>query len=502
MLRIPITAGIETALMQIALLEGRRRAPPGHDKVYAGRLVMMVVGSVVIGGVIMQMPESGLPIAGVLMVPTMALMAALLVAFRVLQFRLREPSVDLSGFFTNIANLLGAEPRLQLGMIAAFFVRADLAVTALFLSLWSISYADQGGLPRTEAVAHAGLLLGWLGIVTLMAMPLWRMGLTRSLRLAMLGAALSLMGVGNLLLGFIDHPFEWRILLPLALIGIGQAGALMAPEVLIARLVPEELRGQARGLLQLAGGIGVIFMLQSGGRHFDAVGPSAPFMLVGSGLIVFTLYAFWLMARHERHSRRYAPMRPLVLLVCMLPLIWMAGRLMISGYATGETLSRLPVGFIIRGLGDWAVIFLILSLALRPTRELTGINHLAHYARLIGLYASFYALLHVLSYLAFQWHMQLDEILLDFGRRPFILFGLAAFSILIMLTLTSSRRISNYLDLRGRAWKQVHKTVYTLNVLVVIHYIMAAEPENGEPWLAALVVGGLLVYRLRTQRPS
>ncbi|MBF0589322.1 MAG: ferric reductase-like transmembrane domain-containing protein [Magnetococcales bacterium] len=497
LLRVPIMLGIETAQMQIALLEGRRKRPGDHDGVYAGRLMMMVIGGVVIGGVIMQVPNTGAPIEAVLMIPALALLAAAFIAMRMLRFRVQEPYVDLSGRFGRIWEVVSEEPRLQLGMAAAFFVRADLALMALFLSLWSSSYADLGGIPRTHAIAHAGLLLGWLGLMTLIAMPFWRMALTRSPRIAMIGAALSLMAVGNLLLGFIAHPFEWRILLPLAMIGVGQAGAIMAPEVLTAKLVPQELHGQARGLFQLIGGAGVILMLQSGGRHFDAVGPTAPFLLIGSGLILITLYAFWLIAHHERHTIRRAPLRPLILLVAMLPLIWLIGRAMISGYAPGAALNQMPVAFITRGLGDWAIIFMVLSLALRPAREITGINHLSRYARIIGLYAFFYAGLHVLSYAGLERLLNWGDVLRDMGQRPFILFGVAGFMMLTVLALSSSRRIARHWKIKGRDWKRIHRTVYVINILLVIHYLMAAEPENGEPWLFAVVVAGLLYYRLR-----
>ncbi len=278
----------------------------------------------------------------------------------------------------------------------------------------------------------------------------------------------------------------------------------MAPKVLAAELSPPDILGSVQGMFHLVSGIGVVLLVQSGGYYFDAVGPRAPFIIIGSGHLFVMFYAMWMIYRgldetagHVLKKSRSKPLnlKPLIFMMALLPLLWLIGRVMISGYVPGSSLGQMPVGFINRYLGDWAFNLLLISLALRPVYEVTGVKVLARFSRMIGLYAFFYAALHVLTYLWLEWVFKWPEIIKDLDEREFIILGLIAFVLLIVLAVTSSNRVVRRMG--GRNWKRLHRSVYLINLLVMGHFILAASHDNGEPYVYGMLVVALLAYRLR-----
>jgi DMSO/TMAO reductase YedYZ heme-binding membrane subunit len=130
---------------------------------------------------------------------------------------------------------------------------------------------------------------------------------------------------------------------------------------------------------------------------------------------------------------------------------------------------------------------------MRPVQEITGIKTLAKYRRMIGLFAFFYAVLHVLAYVTLEWALNLGDMASDIYKRPFILLGLAAFILLIPLAFTSAN--SQIKKIGGKRWKKLHSATYVINALVALHFILAANHENGEPYVYAAAVIVLLWYR-------
>ena len=316
---------------------------------------------------------------------------------------------------------------------------------------------------------------------------------------------MALSGLGFVSLGFIVNPFDWIIIVPVALVAAGQAACLIAPQVLTIDLTPAEIRGSVLGAFNMMGGLGIVFLVQSGGFYFDAFGPSAPFMLIGIGNILVMSYALWVLragsqaqsvARHERTDYK-----PLVFLLCLLPFISLVGRAAMGGLA----LDDMPAGYLNRFLGDWALNFLLISLALRPLREITGARSLARYSRMLGLFAFFYVVLHVLSYVCVEWFYAWTEIWVDIQKRPFVLLGVMAFALLVPMAVTSTKGWVKRLG--GKRWKHLHRVVYAVNLIVVVHFYMAttddtysmAKDSVAEPLLYAGLVIFLLGYRVRAR---
>lgn len=182
-------------------------------------------------------------------------------------------------------------------------------------------------------------------------------------------------------------------------------------------------------------------------------------------------------------------LRALLFALALVPL----ARLVYLGAAGG--LGANPVEFVIRSLGTWALVLLCVTLAVTPLRRLTGWAWLARLRRMSGLFCFFYACLHVLAYAGIDQWFALDAILKDVVKRPYITIGFASFVLLLPLALTSTDAMVR--RLRGRNWQRLHRAVYLIAVLVVLHFWWqkAAKNNVGEPLIYATVVGVLLGSR-------
>ncbi|OSM08652.1 magnetosome biogenesis transporter MamZ [Magnetofaba australis] len=500
--RILSSLGANAAQSQLATLMGDAASHERRAGAIINIMLMMALGGGVIYAIILQIPHDIGGVLTVMLIPVGVGLAGAWLAWR----RLREITSgheELDRPMDRVWELVSGDPRMQLCFAASFYARADLIVISLFLSLWTINFADVVDQGRDYAVAHAALAVGFLGLVVILSMPLWRRFMQQRSRISAIGASVSLAGAGFIAMGFVVNPFDWMMVIPLLLIGVGQGGCLTAPKVLAAELAPPDILGAVQGIFYLVGGMGLVLLVQSGGYYFDAVGPRSPFILMGTGNLLIMLYAVYLMRtgmdENSEHTlpkkRRQLNLKPLIFLFSLLPLAWLVGRVLLSGYAPGSSLGQMPVGFINRYLGDWAFNFLLISLSLRPIYEITGVKTLAQYGRMVGLYAFFYALLHVLTYVWLEWVFKWGEMVDDIVKREFILLGVAAFVLLCALAATSFKQVVRKMG--GKRWKQLHKLNYILTALVALHFIFAATHENGEPYVYALLVALLLGYRGR-----
>ncbi|MBF0453940.1 MAG: MFS transporter [Magnetococcales bacterium] len=502
MMRILVSLGTDTVQMQLSTLGGDATLSQDRPILLPNMVTMMALGSTLLCAILMQIPNSVSSVPVIMLMPFLVAVAGALLVKQHLPVQPITDEEIPALPFSQAWELISNDPRMQLCFAAAFYVRADMLVISLFLSLWFVSFADVVGVSRAYAAGQAGMMLGYIGLVILVSMPLWRHYMETHSRISAIGASLSLAGLGFLLLGWlVVNPFDWpTLLIPLFLVGVGQAGCLIAPKILAAELSPKHVLGSVQGILFLVSGIGIVMLVQSGGYYFDAVGPKAPFIVIGASNLLVMLYAFWLIrsgldesTEHKLTKRRKTNLKPLIFMFSLLPIIWLVGRVLIGGVTPGSSLGQMPVGFINRYLGDWAFNFLLLSLALRPIAEITRVKLLMQYSRMIGLYAFFYAALHVLTYFWLEWVFNITEILQDIGKRPFILLGVVAFLILIVLAITSTRQMVRKLG--GKTWKSIHRSVYVMNILVALHFWLAATHENGEPYVYGILVLILLGYR-------
>jgi len=163
-----------------------------------------------------------------------------------------------------------------------------------------------------------------------------------------------------------------------------------------------------------------------------------------------------------------------------------------------EWLGPNPAETLTRGIGDWALRLLLLTLAITPLRRITGWNSLLRFRRMLGLFSFFYVLLHVLSYVAFDQVFNFVDIVKDIGKRPFITVGFAALVLITPLALTSTRAMVRRLG--ARRWLALHRLIYVIGPLAVLHFWWMVKRDITQPAIYGLVLAVLLAFRLRVRR--
>ena len=183
--------------------------------------------------------------------------------------------------------------------------------------------------------------------------------------------------------------------------------------------------------------------------------------------------------------------------LCLVPL----ARLVYGGFA--NSLGANPIETITRSTGWWTLFLLMTTLAVTPLRRWSGANWLLRLRRMLGLFAFFYASVHFMTFVWFDHWFDVAEILNDVVKRPFVTVGFAAYLLLLPLAATSTNRMVRRL---GRNWQRLHRLIYVIATLGVVHFWWLVKRDVTEPLLFALVLAVLLGVRLfrraREARPS
>ncbi len=182
--------------------------------------------------------------------------------------------------------------------------------------------------------------------------------------------------------------------------------------------------------------------------------------------------------------------KPVVFLLCLLPFAWL-----VYGAFTGG-LGANPAEHLIRATGDWTLRFICIVLAVTPLRVLARLQGLARFRRMLGLFAYFYVVVHLLSYSWFDQGFDIAEIVKDIAKRPFILVGFAAFLLLTPLAATSFNRAIKALG--AKRWQALHKLVYLIAGLGLLHFFWMREGKNdfAEVFVYAAIIALLLAWRV------
>ena len=143
--------------------------------------------------------------------------------------------------------------------------------------------------------------------------------------------------------------------------------------------------------------------------------------------------------------------------------------------------------------GIWALRFLVLTLAVTPIRRLTKWNPIIQYRRMLGLFAFFYAFLHLLTYAVLDRYFDFSGVWEDVAERPFITAGMVAFVLMVPLAITSTK---GWIRRLGRRWQLLHRLIYISAIAAVVHYLWKVKIIGGSPVYYALIVGALLAFRI------
>ncbi len=159
-----------------------------------------------------------------------------------------------------------------------------------------------------------------------------------------------------------------------------------------------------------------------------------------------------------------------------------------------------PIEFFLRTTGVLCLIALLVTLSVTPLRKIFGWNELIKYRRMLGLYAFFYGILHLLTYSVFDKSLSIIEIGKDVWQRPFIAVGMIAFFLMIPLAVTSTNAMIKKLG--GKNWAKLHKLTYFVAFGGVLHFYMIVKSDIFYPAMFAIILAILLGYRFFTNKPK
>jgi sulfoxide reductase heme-binding subunit YedZ len=185
-------------------------------------------------------------------------------------------------------------------------------------------------------------------------------------------------------------------------------------------------------------------------------------------------------------------LKPLIFILCLLPLGGLIAR------AVLHQLGANPIEEIIHTTGLWALRMLLITLTITPLRRLSGWHGLLQWRRMLGLYAFFYASLHLASYAVLDQYFDWPAILEDIAKRPYIMAGMFAYSLLIPLAITSNNTLIRRMG--GEAWRKLHSLVYPLSAAAILHYAWLVKADWRDPAIYGAILLGLLLARWQVKK--
>lgn len=181
--------------------------------------------------------------------------------------------------------------------------------------------------------------------------------------------------------------------------------------------------------------------------------------------------------------------KPIVFLLCLLPALLVVG----DAFGISGSLGANPIENILDRFGNWALRFIMITLAVTPLRRMTNWNWLSRFRRMFGLFTFFYAFMHFITWLVLDRELRLADISEDLLERPFITLGFIAVLLLCSLALTSFTAIRRRM---GRNWQKLHYAAYIIGILGVWHYWWQVKKDVTEPLIYAAILSVLLGLRI------
>ena len=191
----------------------------------------------------------------------------------------------------------------------------------------------------------------------------------------------------------------------------------------------------------------------------------------------------------RRHSsQRSRIVKPLVFFAALTPL----ALLIYDGAA--DQLGANPIEEIELRTGRWALRFIAITLAVTPLRRMTGWNEVIKYRRMLGLFAFFYATLHLGAFIGLDMFFDVSDIVEDIVKHPYITIGMLTWLLLLPLAVTSTKGWVRRLG--GKRWSRLHRLVYVAAITGTIHYLWAVKKDTFLPLVYLAIMTALLAWRL------
>lgn len=182
--------------------------------------------------------------------------------------------------------------------------------------------------------------------------------------------------------------------------------------------------------------------------------------------------------------------KPLVFLLCLLPLLMLLLR---AFEVAGMGLGANPIEKLLHDLGRWGLKLLLITLAITPLRRWTGWNWLVRFRRMLGLFVFFYIVLHFFTYAILDQGLDMQAIIEDIIKRPYITLGMSGLLLLIPLAVTSTKGMMRRL---GKRWQKLHRLVYVIAIAGVWHFYWQEKLDTLSATLYALILMVLLATRV------
>jgi sulfoxide reductase heme-binding subunit YedZ len=189
-------------------------------------------------------------------------------------------------------------------------------------------------------------------------------------------------------------------------------------------------------------------------------------------------------------ARRLLVIKTLVFIACLVPFVLLVlGAFEIGGVDLGAD----PKAEVLKTLGMTGLNLLMLTLCVTPIRRATGLNRLITLRRMLGLFSFFYLCLHFFTYIGLYIQFDWSTLLEDIGKRPYITVGFTALVLMVPLAVTSTNGWQRRL---GRRWVKLHRLVYAIAILAVVHYWWQVKLDVSDPLLYVVLLAGLFWARI------
>ena len=158
-----------------------------------------------------------------------------------------------------------------------------------------------------------------------------------------------------------------------------------------------------------------------------------------------------------------------------------------------------PVDRIINYFGEWTLIFILLTLSMTPLKKITKSAEWIKFRRMLGLFAFFYASIHMLSYVGLDYRFDFEPLINDVLKKKFIFIGFSAWLLLIPLAVTSSQKMVRLLK---QNWKKIHKLIYVIAIFGVLHFIWLSKTIFFKPLIFLILLIILLLFRVKITKSA
>jgi methionine sulfoxide reductase heme-binding subunit len=183
--------------------------------------------------------------------------------------------------------------------------------------------------------------------------------------------------------------------------------------------------------------------------------------------------------------------KPIIFLLSSIPFIIIISKIFLN------QLGPEPIKEITLHTGEWTLLFLVFTLSMTPLKRLTNLNIWISVRRMLGLFAFFYASLHMLTYIGLDYQFDLSAISKDIFTKKFIFVGFTAWLLMVPLAMTSSKKMMGILK---KNWKKLHRLIYLISILGVIHFLWLVKKDLTEPLIYLLIIVILLILRVNFNR--